>query len=171
MSDSCNPKDCSPSGSSVRRILQARTLDWGAISLLQGIFPTQGSNLGLLQGRQILYHLNHQGSPSLLKCQLPLVKPFLRLPNIPALSFSLHRMTLGSHLCRGTHQAVLDFLSSPACLLTNPYGSQHRPSGRKAGSEATSPSPCGSARLCTFSFLLRKMGIKDLVGFHPFVRD
>ena len=31
--------------------------------LLQEIFPTQGSNLGLLHYRQILYHLNHQGSP------------------------------------------------------------------------------------------------------------
>ena len=29
--------------------------------LLQGIFPTQGSNLGLLHCRQILDHLNHQG--------------------------------------------------------------------------------------------------------------
>ena len=27
-----------------------------------GIFPTQGSNLHLLVGRQILYHLSHQGS-------------------------------------------------------------------------------------------------------------
>ena len=32
-------------------------------SLLQGIFLTQGSNLGLLNCRQILYHLSHQGSP------------------------------------------------------------------------------------------------------------
>ena len=32
-------------------------------SLLQGIFPTQGPKLGLLHCRQILYHLNHQGSP------------------------------------------------------------------------------------------------------------
>ena len=29
----------------------------------QGIFLTQGSNLGLLHYRQILYHLSHQGSP------------------------------------------------------------------------------------------------------------
>ena len=29
---------------------------------LQGIFPTQGSNLGL-HGRWTLYHLSHQGSP------------------------------------------------------------------------------------------------------------
>ena len=32
-------------------------------SLQQGIFPTQGSNSGLLDFRQILYHLSHQGSP------------------------------------------------------------------------------------------------------------
>ena len=35
----------------------------GSHSLLQGIFPTQGSNSGLLQCRQIPYHLSHQGSP------------------------------------------------------------------------------------------------------------
>ena len=32
-------------------------------SLLQRTFSTQGSNLGLPHCRQILYHLNHQGSP------------------------------------------------------------------------------------------------------------
>ena len=37
----------------------------GCNSLLQGIFPTQGSNPGLLHCRQILYHLSHQGSPVL----------------------------------------------------------------------------------------------------------
>ena len=31
--------------------------------LLQGIFPTQGSNPGLLHCRQIIYHLNNKGSP------------------------------------------------------------------------------------------------------------
>ena len=35
--------------------------------LLQGIFPTQRLNPGLLCCRQILYHLSHQGSP--YKCQ------------------------------------------------------------------------------------------------------
>ena len=32
----------------------------GSCSFLQGIFPTQGSNLNLLHCRQILYHLSHQ---------------------------------------------------------------------------------------------------------------
>ena len=35
----------------------------GCHSLFQGIFPTQGSNLGLLHCRQILYHLSCQGGP------------------------------------------------------------------------------------------------------------
>ena len=34
----------------------------GCRFLLQGIFPTQGSNPGLLHCRQMLYHLSHQGS-------------------------------------------------------------------------------------------------------------
>ena len=35
----------------------------GSLSLLQRIFPTQGSNPGLLHCKQILYQLNHPGSP------------------------------------------------------------------------------------------------------------
>ena len=54
--------DCSPPGSPVHGILQARILEWVGCSLLQGIFPAQGSNLGLLHCRQILYHLSHQGN-------------------------------------------------------------------------------------------------------------
>ena len=33
----------------------------GCLALLQGIFLTQGSNLGLSHCRQILYYLSHQG--------------------------------------------------------------------------------------------------------------
>ena len=35
----------------------------GTLSLLQGIFPTQGLNPGLLHCRWILYQLSYQGSP------------------------------------------------------------------------------------------------------------
>ena len=35
----------------------------GSHSLLQGIFPTQGSNPNLLHCRQIIYCLSHQGNP------------------------------------------------------------------------------------------------------------
>ena len=57
----CDPMDCSPSGSSVHGIPQARILEWVAMPLLQGIFPTQGLNMYLLHCRQILYRLSHQG--------------------------------------------------------------------------------------------------------------
>ena len=39
----CHPKDCSPAGSSIHGILQARYTGVGCHALLQGIFPTQGS--------------------------------------------------------------------------------------------------------------------------------
>ena len=39
----------------------------GSLSLLQSIFPTQGSNPGLPHCRQILYHLSHEESPRILE--------------------------------------------------------------------------------------------------------
>ena len=44
----CDHIDCSLPRSSVHGILQARILEWVTLLLLQGIFPTQGSNLHLL---------------------------------------------------------------------------------------------------------------------------
>ena len=38
-----------------------------SLSLLQGIFPTQGSNPGLPQCRWILYQLSHKGRPRILE--------------------------------------------------------------------------------------------------------
>ena len=42
---------------------EARDAGVGNLSLLQGVFPTQKSNQGLLHCRQILYQLSYQGSP------------------------------------------------------------------------------------------------------------
>ena len=39
----------------------------GSLSLLHGIFPTQGLNPDLLHCRQILYQLSHQESPGILE--------------------------------------------------------------------------------------------------------
>ena len=52
----CNPMDCSPPGSSVHGILQARILEWAAIPFSRGNLPTQGLNPHLLHCRQALYH-------------------------------------------------------------------------------------------------------------------
>ena len=59
----CDPMDCSPPGSSVHGDSPGKNTGVGCHALLQGIFPTQGSNPGLPQCRQILYYLSHQGSP------------------------------------------------------------------------------------------------------------
>ena len=55
----CDPMDCSPPGSSVHGILQARILGWVATSSSRGSSldsPTQGMNPGLAHCRQILDH-------------------------------------------------------------------------------------------------------------------
>ena len=39
----------------------------GNFSLLQGIFPTQGSNPGLPLCRQILYQMSHKGNPRIME--------------------------------------------------------------------------------------------------------
>ena len=59
----CDPMDCSPPGSSVHGDSPGKNTGVGGHVLLQGIFPTQGSNPGLLHCRWILYCLSHQGSP------------------------------------------------------------------------------------------------------------
>ena len=51
----CNPMDYTDHG-----ILQAINTGVGSLSILQGIFPTQGSNPGLLHCRRILYQLSHK---------------------------------------------------------------------------------------------------------------
>ena len=51
------PLDCSPPGSFVLETLQARTLEWVAIS------SSRGSNSCLLHCRWVLYHLCYQRSP------------------------------------------------------------------------------------------------------------
>ena len=62
VSDSLRPMDCTVHG-----IPQARILQWESLFLLQGIFPTQGSNPGLPHCRWILYQLSHKGSPRILE--------------------------------------------------------------------------------------------------------
>ena len=59
----CNTVDCSPPGSSVHGILQARILEWVAISFSRGSSrPTDQTQVSWIAGR----HFNlwsHQGSP------------------------------------------------------------------------------------------------------------
>ena len=49
-----------------------------SLSLLQGIFPTQGSNPGLPRCRRILYQLSHKGSPP----KKAIIKPGARVAHM-----------------------------------------------------------------------------------------
>ena len=62
----CNPMDCSPPGSPVHGILQARILEWVAISFLRGSFwPRDQTHVSYVYcaGRRVPYHWHHLGSP------------------------------------------------------------------------------------------------------------
>ena len=59
----CDPMDYSPPGSSVHGDSWGKNTRMGSLPLLQGIFPTQELNQGLLYCRWILYQLSYQGSP------------------------------------------------------------------------------------------------------------
>ena len=62
----CDPIDCSPPGSSVQGIFQARILEWVAMPSSRRIFqtqdPTSASYISCV-GRQVLHHWCHLGSP------------------------------------------------------------------------------------------------------------
>ena len=65
MSDSCNPMDCSPPGSSEHEIFQARILEQVAISFSRGSSrPRDRTLISCVScaGRRVLYQLSHQGS-------------------------------------------------------------------------------------------------------------
>ena len=91
----------------------------GSLSLLQGIFPTQGLNPGLPHCRWILHQLSHQGRLSHLPV-LPLPQAFysfLELPSrMPDSSISLISFMFSFPL---SLSAVLLTLFSPAFPLTS----------------------------------------------------
>ena len=80
----------------------------GSLSLLQGIFPTQRSKPGLPHYRQILYQLNHQGSPTVTVPfinNLLWVKPCCNYSDFPLLSLLLllpkrQKLLIAESLCK-----------------------------------------------------------------------
>ena len=67
MSNSLQPKDCSPPGSSVHGISQARVLDWVAVSFSSGSFqPRGGTCISCLAGG--FFTTETPGSPGISHC-------------------------------------------------------------------------------------------------------
>ena len=58
---SCYPTNCSPSGSSVHGILQARILEWVAVPFSRGsLWPRDQTRVSCIEGR-FFYRLSHLG--------------------------------------------------------------------------------------------------------------
>ena len=79
-----------------------------SLSLLQGIFLTQGSNPGLPHCRQILYQLSHKGSPRILEW---VVCPFFR-------GSSRHKNWIGVSCIAGISKCVLKICGLQASFTT-----------------------------------------------------
>ena len=67
VSNSSQPMDYSLQGTSVHGILQARILEWAAISFSKGSSQPRDQTRVYLHCRQILYHLSHPYSTYNLK--------------------------------------------------------------------------------------------------------
>ena len=106
--------DCSSSGSSVHGDSPGKNTGVSCHALLQGIFPTQGSNLRLLHCRQILYCPNHQGSPqihyqfrSVAQLCPTLCNPMnCRMPGFPVHHQLLELTQIHVHLSRWCHPTI-----------------------------------------------------------------
>ena len=123
-----DPMDCSPPGSSVHGDSPGKYTAVGCHALLQGIFPTPGSNPGLLHCRWILNRLSHEGSPSFPFSSvqsLSRVRLFAT-PRITAFQASLSITNSRSSLRPASIESVMPShpLSSPSPPAPNP--SQHQ---------------------------------------------
>ena len=78
----CDLMDCSPPGSSVHGDSPGKSTGVGCRALLQGIFPTRGSNPGLLYCRWILYCLSHRESLTAMVHNTSMLAELLAVPGL-----------------------------------------------------------------------------------------
>ena len=110
----CDPMDYNPWNS------PGQNTGVGSLSLLQGIFLTQGSNPGLPHCRQILYQLSHQGRPK----------------EVLTSHAHTHRDT---HTCRNTHRDTCTDICTETHTCAHPQTHTHTQSPPVSH---TLPPPC-----------------------------
>ena len=96
-----DPMDGSPPGSP---FFPGKNTGVGGHALLQGTFPTQGSNPGLLHCRGILYCLSYQGSPRILE---RVAYPFSRGSSSPKNKIGVSCTAGGFFTSSATREALL----------------------------------------------------------------
>ena len=128
----------------------------GRHSLLQEIFPTQGSNPHLLHCRQILYHLSHQGSPYLNKAIIKRYQPFCTS------KANNNNNRSKFVLIRGDHFLCLQFYCSLIKLPTSAGSWKKQESSRKTSISALLTMPKPLTVWITINWkILKEMGISD----------
>ena len=87
--------DCSPPGSSVHGILQARKLEWVAISFFKGSSQPRGQTCVSCMGRQILYHeplgkpvLHLVGARNLMMDTMVNFRMKMQWPGLPSIQWT-----------------------------------------------------------------------------------
>ena len=88
----CDSKDCSPPGSSGPWDFPGKTIGVGCHFILQGIFPTQGSNSHFLHWQADSLPLSQEGNPSRVS-----YRGHIRLANLVGFSTKMIFTILQTH--------------------------------------------------------------------------
>ena len=130
MSDSLRPQGLQPTRFLCPWKFSGKTTGVGCHLLVQGIFPTQGWNPGLLHCRWILYLLNHLGS-LILCCSVTLCDPWTAACQ-PSLSFTISWSLLKLMLTESAMPSNHLILCRPLLLFS--HVSQHHGLSQQVGS-------------------------------------
>ena len=115
----CDPMDCSPPGSSVHGILQARILEWVAIPFSRG--SSQAKDRTWVSGTAggLFTHLSHQNFLKKLKMETPYD------PAIPLLGIYPEKTLIRKDTCTPMFIAALFIIiktwKQTKCLLTDEW--------------------------------------------------
>ena len=110
----------------------------GSLSLLQGIFPNQGSNPGLPHCRWILYQVSHKGSPRISEW---VAYPFSRGSSLFPYKSYIHRRACGTLYRCGTWLTLMGWIKK---LKTMPH--LVIPISGQVASQIRLKDNCGSSR-------------------------
>ena len=136
----CDPMDC-PWNS------PGQNTGVGSLSLLQGIFPTQGSNPGLPHCRQILYQLSYKGSPRTLEW---VAYPFSRGSSQPRNWTRVSCIAGGFFNNWAIREALYSVQFSRSVVFDSlpPHELQHARPPCLSPTPRVHPNPCPSSRWC-----------------------
>ena len=120
----CDLMDCSPPGSSVHVISQARTLEWVAIFFSRGSSPPRNQSRVFCIGKQVLYHWATREAQDYIHNRTTCYNR-RAIKNLGSNPSNPSYLAVWSWTC---HPAFLSFLSSPikkmSIIIPSPSASQ-----------------------------------------------